>query len=189
MPAHPIHEVTNATPTWVTSERVESNTDSQFAAHLPKLNVPGFFGASPGWQSFWDCFKAAILLNSCLTVVQKLNYLWAQLSDKATRVITGLPFTSSNYQHSVSLLKEKYGQPHKLINAHVQALLDLPNPANNLASLQLFHGKVEGHTRYLQSLGKSPKELKTLLVPIILGNCQRKPKGTLPECMRTASRK
>ena len=51
----------------------------------------------------------------------------------------------------------------------MQALLDLPNPANNLiASLQLFHEKVEGHIRCLQSLGKSPEELETFLVPIIL---------------------
>ena len=40
-------------------------------------------------------------------------------------VIAGLPLTNANYQHSVSLLKEQYGQPYKLISAHIQALLEI----------------------------------------------------------------
>ena len=48
-PAQPIDEVTDATPTEVTSERGASNTDSQFAARLPKLDVPVFSGDSQGW--------------------------------------------------------------------------------------------------------------------------------------------
>ena len=61
----------------------------------------------------------------------------------------------------------------------MQALLDIPNPANNLASLQLFHDKVEGHIRCLQSLGQSPEELGTLLVPIILGKLQAETKRNI----------
>ena len=36
---------------------------SQFVAHLPKLDVPTFAGDPLKWQSFWDCFEAAIHLN------------------------------------------------------------------------------------------------------------------------------
>ena len=142
---------------------------SQYVARLPKLDVPSFAGDPLKWQSFWDCFEAAIHLNPHLSEVQKLSYLRAQLNGEATMVIAGLPLTNANYQHSVSLLKERYGQPHKLISAHVQALLELPKPINKLTSLQLFHDTVEGHIRCLQSLGKSPDALETLLVPIMLG--------------------
>ena len=43
----------------------------------------------------------------------------------------------------------------------MQALLDLANPTNSLAALQLFHDSVENHIRSLSALG-------SLLVPIIL---------------------
>ena len=77
--------------------------------------------------------------------------------------------TNNNYQHSVDLLKDCYGQPHKLISTHIQALLDIPKPVNKHASLVSFHDTIEGHIHCLQSLGKSPDSLEMLLVPIMLG--------------------
>ena len=76
-------------------------------------------------QSFWDCFEAAIHCNPSLTGVQKLNYLRAQLHGDASRVVAGFTLASANYVHSVALLRECYGQPHKLVNAHMQALQNL----------------------------------------------------------------
>ena len=134
---------------------------------LPKLDIPTFTGQPLESQPFWDCFAAAIDSNPSLTGVQKLSYLRAQLRGEATRAITGFPLTNLNYQHSVSILKDRYGQPHKIINAHVQALLELPRPANKLTSLRLFYDTIESHVRCLQSLGKSLETLETLLVPMI----------------------
>ena len=94
-------------------------------------------------------------------------------------MIVGLPLTNSNYQQLTSLLKECYGQPYKLINAHVQAVLELPKPVNKLASLQLFHHTVEGHICCLQLLGKSPDALETLLVPIMLGELPEETKKNM----------
>ena len=142
---------------------------NQSITRLPKLNIPVFSGDSLNWQSFWDCFEAAIHCNPSLTGVQKLNYLRAQLQGDASRVVAGFTLTSANYEHSVTLLRERYGQPHKLINAHMQALLDLTSPTNSLAALQLFHDSVESHIRSLSSLGKSHETYGSLLVPIILG--------------------
>ena len=139
----------------------------QFATHLPKLEIPVFTGEPLDWQPFWDCFEAAIHVNPSLSAVQKLSYLRAQLRGEAARTIAGLPLTNMNYGHSISLLKDRYGQSQRIINAHVQALLDLPKPVNKLTSLQLFHDTVASHVRCLQSLGKSPNSLETLLVPMI----------------------
>ena len=71
--------------------------------------------------------------------VQKFNYLRAQLQGDAARVIAGLPLTSVNYNSAMSLLTERFGQPHKIINAHMQAILDIANPISSLSSLQLFY--------------------------------------------------
>ena len=70
-----------------------------------------------------------------LTGVQKLSYLRAQLRGEASRVITVLPLTNSNYRHSIELLTERYGQVQCIISAQIQTLLGLPKPSNKLASL------------------------------------------------------
>ena len=57
----------------------------------------------------------------------------------------------------------------KIVNAHMQALLTLPNPSNNMTSLRSFHDSVENHIRGLSALGQSRDSYGALLVPIILG--------------------
>ena len=144
------------------------NSGFQSITHLPKLSIPLFSGNTLQWQSFWDCFEAAVDHNTSITGVQKLNYLQAQLQGSALKVITGLPLTNPNYDHAVQLLRKRYGKPDKLIEAHMQALVELNNPNNTLSSLQLFHDSVEGHVRSLQSLGTSHEQYESMLVPIIL---------------------
>ena len=77
------------------------------------------------WQTFWDSFNAAVHTNPNLSGDQKFNYLQAQLKGDATRVVADIPLTDANYQHSIVLLRERFGQPNRLINAHMQALLNL----------------------------------------------------------------
>ena len=84
--------------------------------------------------------------NSSLSDVQKLRYLHAQLQHDPARVVAGFPLTGINYEHSVTLLQQRYGQPHKLVNAHMNALLEIHNPMNSSSALQLFYDSVESHT-------------------------------------------
>ena len=110
-------------------------TVAQGVSRLPKLNLPYFSGDPLMWQTFWDSFNAAVHSNANLTGVQKFNYLRAQLQGDAARVVIGFPLTDVNYEQSVTLLRERFGQPYKLINAHMQALLNLANVNNTLSSL------------------------------------------------------
>ena len=137
-------------------------------SRLPKLILPVFSGDPLNWQTFWDSFNTAVHINPTLGCIQKFNYLKAQLQGDAARAIAGLPLTERNYQHSIELLKERFGQPHKLINAHMQALLDMANPNTSLTSLRLFYDTIATHTRALGSLGKSKEVYGDLLVSVIL---------------------
>ena len=138
----------------------------QFVSQLSKLTLPTFGGK---FQTFWDSFAAVVHNDNSLTGVQKFHYLRAQLLGDASNVIDNLPLTDANYQHSVALLKERFGQPYKLVNAHMDALMNLPKPVNNLASLQVFHDRLESHMRALQSLGKSSDTYCAMLTPMVLG--------------------
>ena len=143
---------------------------------LPKFTLPTFSGDPLTWQMFWDSFNAAV--NTNLTL-KKFNYLKAQLQGEAARAIAGLPLTELNYTHSISLLKEHFGQPQKLINVHIQALLELPSPNNDLPSLRLFHDLVENHIRGLCSLSIPKESYGTLLVPIIFGKLSAQTRSNL----------
>jgi len=132
---------------------------SQYVTWLPKLTLPSFSGDPLQFQTFWDSFEAAVHHNNSLTGVQKFHYLRAQLVGDASYVIDNLPLTDVNYDHSVALLKERLGQPYKLVNAHMDALTNLPKLVNNLISLQVFHDKLESHMKSLAVFGQTSRNL------------------------------
>jgi len=104
------------------------------------------------WQTFWESFTATVDSNPCLSQFQKLNYLHAQLQEDAACVISGLPLTDSNYAHSVTLLRERIGQQYKLVDAHMEALLNMP--PHQIPRLVLYD-TIQGYIRSLSALGKS----------------------------------
>ena len=138
-------------------------------SRLPKLNLPTFSGTPLTWNTFWDSFNVAVNSNPNLEGVQKCNYLQDQLSGDAASAIAGFPLTNNNYKQAVDLLKTRFGEPQKIINNNMQALLNLPNPSNDLTNLQQFYDSMETHVRGLASLGKSQESYGDLLIPTILG--------------------
>jgi len=141
----------------------------QYVTRLPKLILPNFDGDPLQFQTFWDSFECAVHNNEGLTGAQKFQYLRALLVGDAAQVIANFPLTERNYLHSVKLLKDRFGQPYKLANAHMKVLMNLPKPINSLASLQAFHDKLKSHMRALQSLGRSPSSYCAMLTPMVLG--------------------
>ena len=134
---------------------------------LPKLTLPQFNGNVTEWQTFWDCFESSIHFNTTLSDVQKFSYLRSLLFSEAATCIAGFQLTHANYGKAVDLLKERFGQPHKIISAYMQSLLELPRPDNSTLSLQSFHDNLETFIRGLESLGQCQDSYGDLLVPII----------------------
>ena len=99
-----------------------NNNSHDHSSRLPKLNLSTFSGNPLRWFRFWDSFEAAVHSNTSLGGVQKFTYLKAQLVGDALRAVTGFPLPNNNYQQAVTLLRERFGQPNKIINAH----MDLP---------------------------------------------------------------
>ena len=135
--------------------------------NLPKLTLTGFSGDILQWQNFIDTFKAAIDSDSALDAVQKFQYLRSQLSGDAAKVTEGLALTSANYKEAMTLLRERYGQPHKVRSALMKALWELPKPAEDIVSLRTFYDCLQSYIRGLAALGKTEESYGDLLVPII----------------------
>ncbi|XP_045157294.2 uncharacterized protein LOC123523709 [Mercenaria mercenaria] len=102
----------------VSNISIQSNQSSQFHK-LPKLTLPIFTGNILEWQTFWDSFESSIHNNESLSDVQKFSYLRSLLSDDAARVIEGFQLTHSNYMQAIELLRERFGQEHKIVNAYM----------------------------------------------------------------------
>ena len=102
-----------------------------------------------------------------LTEVGKFNYLKAQVTGEAEHAITGFPITSGNYAKAIATLKERFGHPHKVANAHMTALLDLPHPTSHQPSLRSFYDTLETNIRALEASAKSQDTFTDLLVPVI----------------------
>lgn len=94
---------------------------------------------------FWDSFDAGVNSNMRLNDVQKFNYLCAQVHGAAAYVIAGFPLTNSNYAHSIAVFREWFGQTYKLVDAHMEALLNSGKLSNTLPSMQAFHDSIESH--------------------------------------------
>ena len=149
-----------------TAPRAESDIGHS-SSRLPKLSLPTFSGNPLNWQTFWDSFEAAVHNNRHLTGVEKFNYLRAQLDGDAAKTVSGFPLTNANYDQSIALLKARFGKQQRIINAHMQALLDLQTPTNTAISLQQLLDSIENHIRGLESLGKRKDSFGDFLIPIV----------------------
>ena len=112
-----------------------SPSTSKKHVNLPKMTIKTFHGDPLEWQTFWDSFSATIHENDELSNIQKMSYLNGILKDEAACTIAGLPMTSDNYIKATELLKERFGQKQVLINAHMEALINIPSPTNHTTNL------------------------------------------------------
>jgi len=122
---------------------------------LPQLDFKKFSGGLLNWQEFWDSFNSAVHSNPSLSPVEKMNYLRAQLEGDAADVISGLPLTNANYEQSIKLLEERYGQNEVIINAHYTSLMDLPVSSSQTSALRKNYDLIEKHLRSLEALGEN----------------------------------
>lgn len=154
------------------SFRAQPPTSASFSSsvyhRLPKLDLPTFEGDVLEWQSFWDSYESAIHTNQSLSDVQRFTYLKSLLKYEALQTVSGFAITNTNYGKAVTLLHERYGQKHKIIQTYMQALLDLPAPVNTISSLRSFYDKTEIYIRGLESLGQMESSYGALLVPVIM---------------------
>ncbi|VDI24794.1 Hypothetical predicted protein [Mytilus galloprovincialis] len=172
-----MHEVNSETRPVMNTEffpRYSSQTTNSSLSsqnhRLPKLTLPTFSGDILEWQYFWESFENTIHSNHTLTDVQKFTYLQSLLDADAMNVINGLNLSSANYHKAVELLVNRFGKSHKIVNAYMKALLDLPAPSyTQLDSIRNFSDKSEVYIRGLESLGQCQDTYGSLLIPVMLG--------------------
>ncbi|XP_074649039.1 uncharacterized protein LOC141904353 [Tubulanus polymorphus] len=152
---------------FVPSETASASFTSTSSLSLPKLQIPKFDGDILHWQSFWDLFISAVDKQTKLSEIEKFNHLKCLLIKDASTVIEGLSLTSENYNSAKSMLVARFGRPHRISEAYLDALINLEAPYYDLRSVRTFYETIEQKIRSLEALGIETNSYGTLLVQII----------------------
>ena len=83
---------------------------------LSKLEIKKFSGELTAWMTFIDSFEATVYRWTNLSDVEKFNYL-LYLQKDTLHTISGMPITNANYKKALELLRNRFGNPQKVISA------------------------------------------------------------------------
>ena len=138
----------------------ETRGDRSDSSHvrLPKISLPKFNGNIMKYQEFMDLFTSTIHKSKGLSPVEKFSYLKDCLTDEALEAISGYHTTDANYQVVLELLKERFGDRQKALNAHYVALMNLPAATNKTSSLRSLVDQLEEHFRSLEACGEDVEQ-------------------------------
>ncbi|GFV28345.1 DUF1758 domain-containing protein [Trichonephila clavipes] len=104
---------------------------------LPKLIIPKFYGEISHWLNFWNSFKPAIHEDDSVCKIDKFNYLRSFWGGSAFNLIDGLELTEEHYDHSIDILKQRFGDKKVLINMHIEKFLQT-SPLKNSNDVKGF---------------------------------------------------
>ena len=143
-----------------------STVSKRTSVRLPRIELKKCGGQIIKWQEFWDTFEATIHKNPSSQLIEKFNYLRAQLENEALKSIAGLELTNANYEAAINLLKERYSNNQLIVDTHYTKLMEMPPASNKTASLRTMYDAIEQHLRSLHSLGEDVNQRQ--IVSLIL---------------------
>ena len=132
---------------------------------LEKLEIPKFSGNVLKWREFWDSFESAIDQRESLSDVDKLNYLRSKLEGQALTIVSGLGLSHDKYRVAVGLLKARYADPERIVEAHYSQLQKLYVNSSHPFQLRNFVDNFELHLRSLEAMDENveTQQMLTLL--------------------------
>ncbi|XP_063414880.1 uncharacterized protein LOC134696854 [Mytilus trossulus] len=130
----------------------KSQPSTVSAVKLPKLDLVSYNGDKLKWTEFWDSFEATVHTNQILTKIEKLNYLKSKLFGTANSAISGLTLSHENYDVTISILKERFGNVQYVVNKHYSDLINLQSASNQTTHLRRLDDDLERHLRSLDAM-------------------------------------
>jgi len=104
-----------------------------------------------------------------ISKIDKFHYLNSLLEGTASLAIQVLGLTEANYDSTIALLKERFGDPQAIIAAHMDEFLKLPDcTADKPFALCNNYDRITVHTRGLNLLSIDLLHHGSLLIPIIM---------------------
>ena len=115
-----------------------------------------FSGSVLPWIGFWDSFQAAVHNKPSVSPITKFNYLKTILEGQALMVVSGLQLSNENYDVAVQMLKIRFGDTNRFLEAHYSQIAQLSSVSNQLFHILTFVDTFELNLRALEALGECP---------------------------------
>lgn len=102
-----------------------SDATPTYRTKLPTIQIPTFTGKYSDYTPFINLFRAIIHKDKSIDNIQKLYYLRSFLQKEPFDLIKNLPLSSDSYDQALKLLDERYNHKFKIVNEHINSLLDM----------------------------------------------------------------
>ncbi|GBN69084.1 hypothetical protein AVEN_251531-1, partial [Araneus ventricosus] len=141
----------------------------QSTVKLPTMKIEPFDGDIEKFHMFFEQFSSAVDLNQQLSIIDKHVYLRGYLKDEPARFVDGISITAETYETVKNILKNRYGDKNRIIQAHLDFLENI-TPVSNPTPMSLNNIFIECNRRLqaLTALGENINAYGRILTPKIL---------------------
>ncbi|XP_029166945.1 uncharacterized protein LOC114937597 [Nylanderia fulva] len=141
---------------------------SRPSTRLPKLNLPTFDGSIDKWENFRDRFTSLIRYDQTLSNVDRMHYLISCVKGEASNALSNLAVTDANFPVAWDILIARYDNKRRLINCHLQSLLNLPSAsANTSKDLCALRDQTNAAVHALKNLERPVEHWGDILVFLV----------------------
>lgn len=144
----------------------KSDSSSKDTYKIPKVDLKKFNGNLLEWLPFIQGFTNSVHNKKSIPDNVKITILQQHVKGKALETIKYYALTDENYQPALDTLTEKYGDPDKLIDAHIELLLNLRDKVDSI-TLRSLYDQLFSIVNILETLKINREQYAILLVPML----------------------
>lgn len=138
------------------------------APKLQPLRVPKFDGSCQNWVPFVNLFRKVIHDNDNMDNTQRMQYLLDCLEGEPKRLIQHLDLTDKNYETAFVMLEKRYNDDRKIINKHVDDILEHADIADDIGGLKSLVDSINESLHAIKNQGVSDDLLNEILLVRII---------------------
>lgn len=139
---------------------------------MDPLSIPAFDGRPENWLVFKDLFEALVHNRADLEPTYKLGKLRQCVKSENVPMVAGV--YTGGYEQVWAELKQRYDNPRRLVEAHVNRLLDLPDhPPDQQRALQDIIDCIRSTLRALSVMKLPTDKWDAIIYPILLRKLPR----------------
>lgn len=133
---------------------------------IPKINLPPFSGDLLKWLPFIQGWDNSIGSAKNVPNRVKLSLLQQYVKTPAADTISYYSQFDENYEPALNALKSKYGDEERLIDIHIEELINLKDKVATL-SLRKLYDKLVYLIQALETLQVKGEQYSMIIVPML----------------------
>jgi hypothetical protein len=110
------------------------------------------------WARFWEQFELSIYQDPTLSTIYKLVFLRGYLEGEPKMLVNGITVTASVYEDTKKILRDRYGDKNRIIQAHLDFLEEVtPMQSASAEALNTTYIDCNRRIQALRAMGEDVK--------------------------------